>query len=174
LGGKVLRGVDGTAGEIGHICVEPNGAECGCGSRGCLEQYSSATAVVRLARELGEKFPRSDLMGNTTITSSEIYNSAKAGDKLALEVFRTQGFYLGIALAGLINVLNPEIIVVGGGAAAAWDFFIPHTLVQIRKRAYPEPAKRAKIIPARLGDDAGVLGAARLAFDRISGFNIQI
>jgi len=165
INGKVLRGIDGTAGEIGHLCVEPNGAECGCGSRGCVEQYSSATAVVRLARELSKQFPKSNLNIDPTVTSLEIYGAAKAGDKLALEVFRQQGFYLGIALAGLIDILNPEIIVVGGGAAAAWDLFMPHTVEQIHKRAYQVPAKRAKIVRARLGDDAGILGAARLAFD---------
>ena len=165
INGKILRGVDGTAGEIGHICVEPFGAECGCGSRGCVEQYSSATAVVRLAGELSERFPKSDSSVDSTVTSSEIYSAAKAGDKLGLEVFRRQGFYLGIALAGLINLLNPEIIVVGGGAAAAWELFMPHAVEQIHKRAYSEPAKRAKIVRARLGDDAGILGAARLAFN---------
>ena len=163
--GKILRGIDGTAGEIGHICVEPFGVWCGCGSRGCLEQYSSATAVLRLTRELGKQYPKSELTRKNLLTSLEIYKAGKSGDKLALEVFRQKGFYLGIALAGLINVLNPEVIVIGGGAAAGWDLFVPQMIEQIRTRAYREPAERAKIIPAQLGDDAGVLGAARLAFD---------
>jgi glucokinase len=168
IDGKILRGIDGTAGEIGHICVEPFGALCGCGSTGCVEQYSSATAVKRLAVELGEKYPNSLLSEKTDFTSLEIYQAGKSGDELALEVFRQQGFYLGIALAGLINVLNPEIIVIGGGAAAGWDLFLPYMLEQIKDRAYREPAERAKIVPAQLGDDAGILGAARLAFESIS------
>lgn len=167
--GNILRGADGTAGEIGHICVEPQGVPCGCGSRGCVEQYASATAIVRLVRELESRYPKSSLPDTPKITSLEIYQAGKNGDELALEVFRRQGFYLGIALAGLINVLNPEIIVIGGGAAAGWDLFVPQMLEQIRQRAYREPAERAKIVRAKLGDDAGILGAARLAFWKISG-----
>lgn len=171
IDGKILRGVDGTAGEIGHICVEPFGVPCGCGSRGCVEQYSSASAVKRLAYELGEKFPDSQLLKNNNLTALEIYRAGKSGDTLALEVFRQQGFYLGIALAGLINVLNPEIIVIGGGAAAGWDLFLPFMNNEIKSRAYREPAKRAKIVRAELGDDAGILGAARMAFENISIVN---
>ncbi len=172
IDGKVLRGADGTAGEIGHICVEPFGVPCGCGSRGCLEQYASATAIVRLTRELESIYPTSDLPGKSRLSALEIYESGKQGDELALEVFRQQGFYLGIALAGLINILNPEVIVIGGGAAAGWDLFIPPTIEQIRKRAYQEPAKRAELTPAKCGDDAGILGAAQLAFESVTNFNL--
>ncbi len=168
IGGKILRGIDGTAGEIGHICVEPFGAPCGCGSHGCVEQYSSATAIVRLRNELNGEFPNSELSNNKLLTALEIYQFAQRGDELALEVFRRQGFYLGIALAGLINVLNPEIIVIGGGAAAGWDSFMPSLVEQLNIRAYRQPAKRAEIVRAQLDDDAGMLGAARLAFENIS------
>lgn len=171
IDGKILRGIDGTAGEIGHICVEPFGAPCGCGSRGCVEQYSSASAIKRLAYHLGERFPASDLLESDDLTALEIYQAAKAGDELALEVFRQQGFYLGIALAGLINVLNPEIIVIGGGAADGWDLFLPFMEAEIKSRSYREPAKRAQIVRAELGDDAGILGAARLALKNISKVN---
>ena len=168
IDGKILRGIDGTAGEIGHICVEPFGAPCGCGSIGCVEQYSSATAIKRLAVKFGEKYPNSLLSEKTDFTSLEIYQAGKSGDQLAIEVFRQQGFYLGIALAGLVNVLNPEIIVIGGGAAAGWDLFSPYMIEQIKDRAYREPAERAKIVRAQLGDDAGILGSARLAFESTS------
>lgn len=168
IDGKVLRGIDGTAAEIGHICVEPFGAPCGCGSRGCFEQYASASAVVRLARELAEKYPGSVLKQASSLIALDIYEAAKTGDKLALEVFHLQGFYLGIALAGLINVLNPEVIVIGGGSAAGWDLFAPEMFEQIRVRAFRQPAERAKIVLAECGDDAGILGAARLAFESLS------
>ena len=164
IDGNILRGADGTAGEIGHICVEPFGAVCGCGSRGCVEQYASATAIVRLVRELEGTYPKSLLPEKSKFSSQEIYEAGIQGDELALEVFRRQGFYLGIALAGLINVLNTEVIVIGGGAAAGWDLFAPQMFEQIRQRTYREPSKRAKIVRAALGDDAGILGAARLAF----------
>lgn len=164
VNGRPLRGPDGTAGEIGHICVEPFGAPCGCGARGCVEQYSSATAVVRLTRELENQYPRSVLQNRSRLTSLDVYEAGKGGDELALEVFRQMGFYLGIALADLINVLNPEVIAVGGGASAGWDLFIDHVRDQISDRAFREPALRARIVRAELGDDAGILGAAKLAF----------
>jgi len=165
INGKILRGIDGTAGEIGHICVEPFGAPCGCGSRGCLEQYASATAVTRIARELENQYPKSSLRNEPRPTSADIYEAGTRGDELALEVFRRMGFYLGVALADLVNVLNPEVIVVGGGASAGWDLFIHHLKAQICERAFGEPAERVKIVRAHLGDDAGLMGAARLALD---------
>ena len=165
IDGEIIRGADGTAGEIGHICVEPFGNKCGCGSRGCLEQYASATALVRQSKELMNEFPRSSLIGESDLTAAKIYAAGKGGDRLATEVFRRQGFYLGIALAGLINTLNPEIIVIGGGAAAGWDLFLPSLNSEISARAYREPVKRAKIVRAALGDEAGILGAAKIAFD---------
>jgi len=161
----VLRGIDGTAGEIGHICVEPFGEPCGCGSRGCVEQYSSATAIVRLTREKESLYPKSELINIPRLTSADVYEAGKRGDELALEVFRQMGFYLGIALVDLINIMNPEVIVIGGGAAAGWDLFIHHVEDQIRTRAFLEPGMRAKLVRAELGDDAGILGAARIAFD---------
>jgi glucokinase len=161
----VLRGIDGTAGEIGHICVEPFGEPCGCGSRGCVEQYSSATAIVRLAREKEPQYPKSELAGKARLTSQDVYEAGMRGDELALEVFRLMGFYLGISLVDLINILNPEVIVIGGGAAAGWDLFVGHVEDQIRSRAFREPGVRARLARAVLGDDAGILGAARIAFD---------
>lgn len=161
---EILRGADGTAAEIGHICVEPFGRKCGCGSFGCVEQYASATAVVRQVNELAEENSSAmDLSKNKNLTSKEIYKAATEGDKIALDVFRRQGFYLGIALAGLINTLNPEVIVIGGGASAGWDLFMPELEKQIAIRAYKDAAKRAKIVRAELDDDAGILGAARMA-----------
>jgi glucokinase len=164
LNGSTLRGPDWSAGEIGHICVEPLGPPCGCGSNGCVEQYSSATAIVRMAREIRESYPASELHGKSGLSAFDVYEAGKSGDELAAEVFRLMGQYLGIALAGLINVLNPEVIVIGGGVAAGWDLFIGHVRDEIEKRAYCEPAKRAKLVRALLGDDAGILGAARVAF----------
>jgi len=165
INGDVLRGIDGSAGEIGHICVEPFGEPCGCGSRGCVEQYSSATAILRLVREKEMQYSKSELQDKMRLTAADVYEAGQRGDELALEVFRTMGMYLGIALADLINVLNPEVIVIGGGVAAGWDLFIHHVEDQIRSRAFLEPGQRAKLVRAILGDDAGILGAARIAFN---------
>jgi glucokinase len=164
LDGKLWRGIDGSAAEIGHIGVEPFGPPCGCGSRGCLEVFSSATAIVRMTRELGPDYSSSSLNGVRDLTAETVYKKGLEGDELALEVFRRAGFYLGVGLASVINVLNPEVIVIGGGVAAGWDLFINHVNEQITKRAFPEAARRAKVVRARCGDDAGLLGAAYLAF----------
>ncbi len=169
LDGRVYRGVDGTAGEIGHICVEPDGLPCGCGSHGCVEQYSSATAIVRIARELMRHDSTSPLAKCKRFTSEDVYDAAAAGDPVSLETFRLMGRYLGIALAGLVNVLNPELIVIGGGAAGGWEFFIEPLRSEILARAFPHPAMRVRLAPASLGDAAGILGAARVALDAMTG-----
>ena len=167
LDGRLWRGVDGTAGEIGHICVEPEGVQCGCGSRGCLEQYASATAMSRIALELARDFPDSLLLQHDGPNSYDVFVAAEAGDQAAKEAFRTSGHYLGIALAGLVNTLNPDTIVLAGGASLAWPYFIDETLNEMKYRAFRRPAERVKLVRAELGDTAGILGAARLAFDSL-------
>ncbi len=163
LNGEPYRGVDGTAGEIGHICVEPEGVECGCGSRGCLEQYASATAIVRIARELLTAFPGSELNGKESFDSRELFESSMRSDPLAVEAFQITSRYLGIAMAGLVNVLNPEMIVIGGGMAGAWEIMNDPVNREIRQRAFRTPAERVRLVAAKLGDDAGIFGAARVA-----------
>jgi glucokinase len=165
LDNKILRGIDGMAGEIGHITVEPFGVSCACGGRGCVEKYSSATAIVRLTHELENQYPKSSLQNKSRLTSADIYNAGTHGDELALEVFRQMGFYLGIALASLINCLNPEVIVIGGGASAGWNLFINHVNEQVKTRSYRVSGERAKIVKAICDDDAGILGVAKLAFE---------
>jgi glucokinase len=167
LDGKLWRGVDGAAGEIGHICVEPFGVACTCNSRGCLEVYASATAIVRMTLEARAQYPDSLLYTRDELTAEEVYHHGLEGDELALEVFRRMGFYLGTALASLINILNPEMIVIGGGLANGWDLFDKHVREQIAMSAFPIPARRVHIVRAECGDDAGLLGAAQLAFTRL-------
>jgi glucokinase len=165
LDGKLWRGVDGSAAEIGHIGVDPfAGVPCMCGSRGCLEVYASATAIVRMTREARPRYPNSILHNTEDLTSEKVYQAGKQGDELAIEVFRRMGVYLGIGLASLINVLNPEIVVIGGGLSNGWDLFEQHMHQQVLERAFPIPARRVKIVRAQCGDDAGLLGAAKLAF----------
>jgi glucokinase len=166
LDGKLWRGADGSAAEIGHIGVDPfAGVACMCGSRGCLEVYASATAIVRMTREARPRYPNSMLHNTEDLTSQKIYQAGREGDELAIEVFRRMGVYLGIGLASLINVLNPEIIVIGGGLSNGWELFEKHMHQQVIERAFPIPARRVKIVRAECGDDAGLLGAARLAFE---------
>lgn len=155
INGRPFRGKDGTAGELGHLCVEPQGVPCGCGGRGCIEQYASATAIVRMAREAGMDVR----------SSFDVFKLAVAGNIEADGVFRNMGSYLGIGIASLINVLNPEMVIIGGGVSSAWELFSRPVADEICARSFREPADRAKIVRAELGDDAGILGVARSAFD---------
>lgn len=168
IDGKILHGFDGRAGEIGHVCVEPFGAPCRCGSIGCVEQYASATAIARLAKTLKPQYPESVLEINEQIKAHEIFEAGIGGDALALEVFRQMGFYLGVAMSSLINILNPEVIAVGGGASAGWELFAPEMEATIQQRAFGGRSERTKIRRGELGDDAGIVGAARLAFDALT------
>jgi len=167
LNGRPYRGTDGTAGEIGHICVEPEGIACGCGSRGCVEQYASASAIVRIARELLHRDSTSGLKQKPDFSAKDVYDAAIGGDPLSLKVFRTMGCYLGVALADLVNVLNPELIVIGGKVASGWDLFIEDVRTEIMERAFRYPAETVTLERALLGDSAGILGAARVAFDQV-------
>ena len=160
LNGKAFRGADGTAGEVGHICVEPEGVECGCGSHGCLEQYASATAIIRMAQERG--------LAADTSTAAAVYAAAKADNTTAIGIFDDMGRYLGLGLASLVNVLNPELIVIGGGVARAWDLFIDSLRNEIVARAFSHPGSRVRLIRASLGDSAGILGAAQSCLRRRS------
>jgi len=165
LDGKLWRGVDGAAAEIGHMCVDPfGGVACTCGSRGCLEVFASATAIVRMTREASPCYPDSVLQGNDDLNAEVIFEAGQQGDELALEIFRRMGVYLGIGLANLINILNPEMIVIGGGVVNGWDLFEKDMHQQVEERAFPLLAARVKIERAKCGDDAGLLGAACLAF----------
>jgi glucokinase len=172
LDGKLWRGADGTAGEIGHTSVEPfGGVKCKCGNTGCLEVYASATAIVHMTREALAQHPNSLLksIAADELTSEKVFGAAIAGDELALDVFRRVGDYLGIAMANLVNIFNPEMIVIGGGVSAAWELFAGHARAEVMKRAFPVPAQRCQIVRAECGDDAGLIGAAWLAFDRERG-----
>jgi len=153
INGEPIRGKDGIGGEIGHICVEPDGHPCGCGSHGCIEQYASATAIVRMAREAGMRAE----------SAKDVYAAFKNGDERADSVFRAMGRYLGITLAGLANTLNPEMLVICGGVTQGWDAFAAHVEAEISIRAYPAAAARAKLVKGELGDNAGIAGAARSA-----------
>lgn len=166
LDGKLWRGVNDSAAEIGHMCVDPfGGVACLCGSRGCLEVYASATAIVRMAREARPRYPDTLLHPGENLTAEEIYRAGMKGDELALEIFRRMGVYLGVGLANLINILNPEMIVIGGGVVSAWELFEKHMHREIAERAFPVPAEEVKVVPGECGDDAGLLGAAHLAFN---------
>lgn len=161
LNGELWRGVNNAAAEFGHTAVEPNGGvKCRCGATGCLEVYASATAIVRMARESAQRKVSENL------TAEGVYDAALAGDELSLEVFRRMGSYLGIGLANLVNIINPEMFVIGGGVSRAWDLFAEHMRREVIQRAFDDSAGDVEIKRAECGDDAGLLGAAQMAFKR--------
>jgi glucokinase len=169
LDGKLWRGVDGTAGEIGHMSLDPVGPLCTCGRTGCLEAYASATGIVRMAREAMGRGVRTRLRDLTQaqpadLTAALVYRAAMDGDRLARRVLQRMGWYLGIALANLLNLLNVELIVLSGGVTEAWDLFIDSAETEMRRRAFEIPARRARLVRAMWGDEAGLLGAASLVW----------
>ena len=173
--GALWHGLHGMAGEPGHATIDPQGPPCPCGNRGCLEQFAGATAIVRAARQMAEagEAPaiRRVIESGATLTSRDVYELAAAGDQPARGIFERAGRALGIALAGLINLLNLPIYIIGGGGSGAWDILSPFIHEEVRSRSFVYRAsaataavKRAPTIVCRaaLGPDAGMFGAARL------------
>jgi glucokinase len=157
LDGRIWEGADGMAGEIGHMTILPDGRPCGCGNHGCLEMYASARGIVMSYQER---------RSGATVTADQVYHEARNGDGAAVEVMAEMGRYLGIGMASLINIFNPEMIVVGGGVKDAWPLFIDAARQEVLKRAFTYPAERTRIVPSALGDDAGMMGAAAAALQR--------
>ena len=167
LDGRIWHGADGMAGEVGHMTIIPDGRTCGCGNRGCLEMYASSRGIVMTFKAMcAEK--RLDAEDRKELTSAQIYQAARNGDTVAHLVMKDMGRYLGIGIANLINIFNPEMVVIGGGVMDAWDLFIDATREEVRKRAFAYTAERTKIVPSMLGDEAGMVGAAAVAFQKIA------
>lgn len=155
LGGRLWTGAGGFAAEFGHVTVEPEGIPCFCGNRGCLEQYVSAGAIVRVARHL---FGDEDV-GIGPLSTKHVAEMARQGRNAAVVAFESAGRYLGIALASLVNVLDLEAIVIGGGVAGSLDLILPALLNELKRRCFPQIAENVSILAGKLGDDAGLLGA---------------
>src|SRR5215216_1673159 len=133
--GKLWRGAHGAGGEIGHTTVDPfSGLKCKCGNTGCLELFASATAIVRMTRETLSNFPDS-VLNREELTAERVYDAGRDGDELALSVFHRFGTYLGIGLANLINIVDPEIIVIAGGAVNGWKLFARDMQHEVNERA---------------------------------------
>lgn len=166
--GQVVHGKSGAAGEIGHITVvTENGASCNCSKTGCLETVASATGIVRLAKETlsnakGPSLLQQKLHTGQPLSSKLVFECAKEGDFLSKQIVDTVSFYLGLALSHIGNLLNPEKIVIGGGVSKAGDLLINPVRETFEKYAFKRVLKSTKILPATLGNDAGVIGAAWL------------
>jgi len=176
--GQIWHGATGMGGEAGHVIVQDaNGAPCGCGGYGCLEQYASATAVMRMARESTGDSP--------AVTAHDLAVLARSGDATAAKVFQRVGHALAIALTGLINTLNLPLYLLGGGVCEAWDLFAPTMFRELHSRSYVyrltqpdvlepiifEPQK-TYILGAQLGTSAGLLGACLLPLQKKAGMRI--
>lgn len=161
LNGGLWTGAGGFASEFGHVTVEPRGLPCPCGNEGCLEQYSSAGAIVRSAREL---LPRRLLEGTgDTLDAARVAELARQGEAGALEAFASAGRYLGMALASLANTLNLEAAIIVGGVAPSLDLMLPSLRRELDRRCFQQMASAFAVMGGTLGDDAGLLGGAVLA-----------
>ena len=165
IDGKMLVGANGAGGEIGHLCVNYEETDhCGCGNRGCLEQYASATGIVRLAKQkLGQEM-RPTILNKQDVTAKDVFDAVKAGDEVAKEIAVVFGKYLGYALANLAAVTDPAVFVIGGGVSKAGEVLIPYIREPYMERAF-FANKNVRFVLARLGNDAGICGAAKLVLD---------
>jgi glucokinase len=172
LGGEIVTGSTGNAGELGHMIIKAGGPRCGCGSRGCMEALASKTAIARrvhkavrkgLPTVLGEKMARKA----GRLKSGDLADAVAARDLVALKEVQRAAHFLGIGLGGLINVFGPEIVIIGGGVAGALgDPYVDLVRTAARSQALADPEGLIRIDRAALGDDAGILGAALLAREK--------
>jgi glucokinase len=156
--GKVLRGANGMAGELGHITAVPYGNPCGCGNRGCVEKHGSATAIIAMGKLLG--------LGDN-LTAKAIYDMAVAGNPKAQMIFVSMGESIGIVLAMLVNAFNFPLYLIAGGVIAGWDLFAPPMIEETKRRSFTFRATNTRVEPAKLGNEAGLYGAAYLPWCEI-------
>lgn len=170
LNGELWSGEDGMAGEIGHIIIDPAGPLCNCGNSGCFESFVSAEAVRRMVNN------NSSLKEFTKDTHPDdipekIMQLALEGNEDSLQIWKDIGVYLGIGITSLVNLLNVDSLIIGGGLSNAWELFHNIMQLEIKKRALRGPGERLKILPASLGDNAGIFGCAYLAYKELKVFN---
>jgi glucokinase len=168
LGGAVMRGVSGAAGEFGHMVIQPGGRSCKCGKYGCLETYASGTHIAARARERLEKGEQSILRelvkNDLSLVSAELVSQAVAeGDPLACDIMEKTARYLALGISNVMNMLNPDVVVLGGGVMGAGDQLLVPTREFVRELTFEPQWRDARIVPASLGTRAGMVGAAGIA-----------
>ncbi len=164
--GKILIGANGAGGEIGHIHIEDNETEnCNCKNKGCLEQYTSATGIVRLAKRRLAKDDKPTVLREGTLSAKSVFDAVKEGDEVAVEIAEQFGEYLGKGLAAVAGTVNPEIFVIGGGVSKAGEVLLKYIEPAFRKYAFVA-CKDTKFALATLGNDAGIYGAAGLILNK--------
>lgn len=164
INGEIAPSHRGVGGELGHITVNPDEeATCNCGNHGCLEQYASATGVVRIAKKLlAASKEESSLRTLETVTAKDVFDAAKAGDHLAVEAVEVLGKYLGLVVANVALTVDPDVFVIGGGVSKAGQVLIDVITKYYHKFAKIIGDNKAKVVLAKLGNDAGIYGAARM------------
>jgi len=174
LDGKLYHGYAGAGAELGHMVIDLNGPPCqgNCPNHGCLETMASGTALAREARAFAESNPDStlgrDVAGGREVTGQYVTEMAHDGDRDATELIALIGRRLGVGLANYVNIFNPEVMVIGGGLIAAGELLLTPARAEMERRALPFPRDLVRVKPAHFGSDAGLIGAAALAFDGLS------
>jgi glucokinase len=174
IGDRVLEGQHSHGGEVGHIKIEmTNPRPCGCGRLGCLEAYASATAVVKRTREALASAPHSEFRApswaDAELTARHVFDAAANGDALAAKIVEETAFYLAVGAMNLMHVIDPDVVVFGGGMVAAGETFLERIRHHVRELAFPVLAERTRIVAAALGSDAGFIGAAACARQQVRG-----
>jgi len=172
IDGKIYTGSIGTAGELGHMVIDDEGPQCNCGNRGCWETLASGTALAREARYRIKKGAATSIPEHVAgdlekINAEAIHEAAQSGDKLANELIAQAAYYLGVGLANLINIFNPEVIIIGGGLSNSGDMLLKPAFEEAGRRAFKQSCEAVRFARAELGRNSGVLGAAAFALEKI-------
>jgi len=167
---RIYQGAGGFAGELGHIAVDPDGKKCFCGSTGCLERYVSAPSIAQRVEERIVLNPSSALqiITDRPINAQDVSAAALVGDKMACVIIGEVGRYLGMAIANLINLLNVQMVVLGGGVIEAGEVLLKPTIEEVKRHALSPPYDDCRIVASGLGPAAGVIGSSLLARDMLS------
>ena len=169
---KIYTGAIGTAGEIGHMTIDGNGPLCNCGNKGCWEALASGTALAREAKRRIKEGTKTSILKYTEgdlekVTAQIVHSAAEQGDKLAKELIARTGYYVGVGVANLINIFNPELIVIGGGLSNIGDMLLKPAFKVAAERSYKEAFQAVRLVSAGLGRNSGVLGAAAFALQEM-------
>jgi predicted NBD/HSP70 family sugar kinase len=174
MDGALYRGAQGGAGEVGHTVIDLEGPRCGCGRYGCLEAFAGRAAIARRASRALKLAGRGEMNDckPDEVTAEIVIEAGLGGDELARRVLEETGEYLGQGIANVVNVLNPELIVVGGSTMRAGDLILEPALRVVRRRALPGMADRAQVVAGELGEDAGAVGAASLVLRELFAVSV--
>jgi len=173
VGGELLLGAHGLAGEIGHQTIDINGPRCNCGNIGCLEVLAAGPAIARRAVDLIQSGAETSIVelaqGDLNrVTAELVTKAAKGGDQVAIEIIHRAGFYIGVGIVNVLHIFNPELVIIGGGVSKAGDLLFDPIRATVRERAMEAFVRHVRIVPAALGDDVGLLGTAALVLQQES------